>query len=69
MINYCVADLEALVNVLRQEGVTIVDTIETYDCGKFLHILHAEGYKIERWEPNDVAYEKMGIEMGAKTTK
>lgn len=69
MINYRVADLEALVDVLRQEGVTIVDTIETYDYGKFVHILDAEGNKIELWEPNDVVYEKMGIEMGAKTTK
>lgn len=69
MINYRVADLEALVDVLRHEGVTIVDTIETYDYGKFVHILDAEGNKLELWEPNDVAYEKMGIEMGAKTTK
>ena len=29
MINYRVADLEALVDVLRQEVVTIVDTIQT----------------------------------------
>jgi predicted enzyme related to lactoylglutathione lyase len=69
MINYRVADLEALVEVLRSEGVTIVDSIETYDYGKFVHILDSEGNKIELWEPNDVVYEKMGIDMGAKTTK
>lgn len=51
MINYRVADLEALVAELRQEGVTIVDDIETYDYGKFVHILDPEGNKIELWEP------------------
>ncbi|MEN2402920.1 VOC family protein [Flavobacterium sp. MC2016-06] len=53
MINYRVADLEALVEELKKEGVTIVDTIETYDYGKFVHILDAEGNKIQLWEPYD----------------
>jgi predicted enzyme related to lactoylglutathione lyase len=53
MINYRVADLEALVAALQQEGVTIVDKIETYDYGKFVHILDPEGNKIELWEPAD----------------
>jgi predicted enzyme related to lactoylglutathione lyase len=53
MINYRVADLEALVVALKKEGVTIVDTIETYDYGKFVHILDAEGNKVELWEPVD----------------
>ena len=51
MINYRVEDLEALVEELKREGVTIVDTIETYDYGKFIHILDAEGNKIQLWEP------------------
>ncbi|MFZ1495841.1 MAG: VOC family protein [Saprospiraceae bacterium] len=53
MINYRVDDLVALVNELKENGVTIVDTIETYDYGKFVHILDAEGNKIELWEPID----------------
>jgi predicted enzyme related to lactoylglutathione lyase len=69
MINYRVANLENLVIELQKEGVTIVDKIETYDYGKFVHILDNEGNKIELWEPNDEVYEKMGIDMGAKTTK
>jgi len=69
MINYRVADLEALVVELKKEGVTIVDAIETYDYGKFVHIMDTEGNKIELWEPNDEVYEKMGLDMGAKTTK
>jgi len=51
MINYRVENLEALVEVLKNEGVTVVDEIETYDYGKFVHILDAEGNKVELWEP------------------
>ncbi|MEO8236901.1 MAG: VOC family protein [Flavobacterium sp.] len=53
MINYRVADLEALVEELKKEGVTIVDEIETYDYGKFVHIIDMEGNKIQLWEPKD----------------
>ena len=53
MINYRVENLEALVEQLTAEGVTIVDAIETYDYGKFVHILDPEGNKIELWEPPD----------------
>jgi len=53
MINYRVKNLEALVVELKKNGVTIVDSIETYDYGKFVHILDMEGNKIELWEPGD----------------
>ena len=53
MINYRVTDLEALVEELKKEGVTIVDKIETYDYGKFVHIMDPEGNKLELWEPVD----------------
>ena len=69
MINYRVADLEALVKQLKKEGVSFADTLESYDYGKFVHIIDLEGNRIELWEPNDAVYEKMGIEMGLKTTK
>ena len=69
MINYRVANLDALVKELKKEGVTLTDTIETFDYGKFVHIMDLEGNKIELWEPNDKVYENMGIQMGAKTTK
>jgi predicted enzyme related to lactoylglutathione lyase len=69
MINYRVENLSVLADQLRKEGVTITDKIETVDYGKFVHIMDPEGNKLELWEPNDVAYEKMGKEMGAKTTK
>jgi len=58
MINYRVDNLEALVAELKKEGVTVVDKIETYDYGKFVHILDIEGNKIELWEPVDIVYDK-----------
>ncbi len=51
MINYTVQNIEALVEKLKENGVTILDNLETYDFGKFIHIMDAEGNKIELWEP------------------
>ena len=59
MINYRVENLEALVEELRNNGVTITDSIESFDYGKFVHILDVEGNKIELWEPNDIEYDKI----------
>jgi predicted enzyme related to lactoylglutathione lyase len=53
MINYRVQNIVGLVNKLRENGVTIVDEIESYEYGKFVHILDPEGNKIELWEPVD----------------
>ncbi len=50
MINYRVDDLEALVDALKKDGVTVLDNIEASDYGKFVHILDAEGNKIELWQ-------------------
>lgn len=52
MINYRVENLEALVEELKKEGVTVVDQIESFDYGKFVHIIDLEGNKIELWEPS-----------------
>lgn len=51
MINYQVQNIEALVSKLEKNGVTVLDSIETFDYGKFVHILDKEGNKIELWEP------------------
>jgi len=69
MINYRVENLEALVEELKKEGVTIADKIETVEYGKFVHIIDVEGNKVELWEPNDIEYEKLGEQLGSKTTK
>ncbi len=53
MINYLVQNIEGLVNKLKENGVTVLDSIVTYDFGKFVHIMDAEGNKIELWEPID----------------
>jgi predicted enzyme related to lactoylglutathione lyase len=53
MINYRVENLEALVEELKKEGVTILDKLEDSDYGKFIHILDIEGNKIELWEPKE----------------
>ena len=69
MINYRVENLEGLVDQLRKDSVMIVDKIETAGYGKFIHIADLEGNKVELWEPNDIEYEKLGVKMGATTTK
>ncbi|MEO6939709.1 MAG: VOC family protein [Candidatus Kapaibacterium sp.] len=69
MINYRVDNLGVLVGELKKEGVTIVDTIQAVEYGKFVHILDLEGNKIELWEPNDLEYAKIGVQMKSRTTK
>jgi len=53
MINYRVENLEALVEELKKEGVTILDELVVHEYGKFIHILDIEGNKIELWESAD----------------
>jgi predicted enzyme related to lactoylglutathione lyase len=69
MVNYRVENLELLVEELKKNGVTIVDSIENFEYGKFVHILDIEGNKIELWEPNDIEYEELGKQLGCETTK
>jgi len=67
MINYRVENLEELLRVLKEEGVTIVGEMEVYDYGKFGWILDPEGNKIELWEPIDTEFEKMGSDTNTST--
>ena len=66
MINYRVENIEKLVANLKEAGVTICDEIETYEYGKFVHILDPENNKIELWEPVDEVFQSM---YEGKTTK
>jgi len=59
MINYRVENLEAYLVELKDKGVIICDEIETFDYGKFVHILDGDGRKIELWEPVDGAFDSM----------
>jgi predicted enzyme related to lactoylglutathione lyase len=65
MINYRVNNIEGLIKKLEANGVTILDKIETYEYGKFVHIMDAEGNKIELLEPVDSVF----TQMGGKTNK
>lgn len=65
MINYRVQHIEVLVKQLKANGVEVLDEIEEYDYGKFVHIMDIEGNKIELWEPIDSVF----TEMGGPTTK
>lgn len=69
MINYRVNNMNALLEEFKKTGVTVLDSVETVEYGKFVHILDMEGNKLELWEPNDIEFEKMGIQIGCKTTK
>ena len=59
MINFRVANIEALIEELRKSGVEITMEIETYEYGKFAHILDPDGTKIELWEPVDEVFTKL----------
>lgn len=65
MINYRVQNIEGLVRKLKENGVILVDSIITFDYGKFVHLMDPEGNKIELWEPKDSFF----TEMGDATTK
>lgn len=59
MVNYRVENLELLVSTLKEEGVVFIDEIESFEYGKFIHLMDPEGTKIELWEPNDEAYNEI----------
>jgi predicted enzyme related to lactoylglutathione lyase len=56
MFNFRVADLDALLEELKSEGVEIVGEPQAFDYGKFGWILDPEGNKIELWEPIDTGF-------------
>ena len=58
MINYRVENIAALYAQLRKDSVILLDTIQSMEYGKFLHIMDIESNKIELWEPNDEVYNK-----------
>lgn len=58
MINFRVDNLVEMQNQMTLRNVKIVDEIEEYEYGKFLHIEDPEGNRIELWEPVDSEFEK-----------
>ncbi len=51
MINFRVADLDALLAALRTEGCNVMDKTETTEQGKFGWVIDPDGNKVELWEP------------------
>ena len=50
MLNYRVANLSAMIDQLKNNGVTI-EKVEHFDYGSFAWITDPEGNRIELWEP------------------
>lgn len=53
MVNYRVADLEALLQALRDEGCEVLDQRDESAFGKFGWVMDPEGNKVELWQPPD----------------
>ncbi len=51
MVNFRVADLHGLLEVLRTEGCNVEDRTEESEYGKFGWVIDPEGNKVELWEP------------------
>lgn len=53
MINYRVANLDAMLAQLRAAGVTVDDKVDDTDYGRFGWAMDPEGNRIELWEPKE----------------
>ncbi|MCB0823175.1 MAG: VOC family protein [Bacteroidales bacterium] len=62
MINYRDQNLDGLLQKLKANGAVQLDSIESYDYGRFVHLLDPFGNKIELWEPVDEALTELGGE-------
>ena len=51
MVNYRVADLDAMLAQLRAGGVAVDDRVEEIENGRFGWATDPEGNRIELWEP------------------
>lgn len=51
MVNYRVADLDALLATLREEGCEVLDESHDAEYGKFGWVVDPEGNKVELWQP------------------
>jgi len=58
MMNYRVQNLDGLLENLKKAGITILDEVQNFDYGRFVHILDIEGNKIELWEPVDAVFDE-----------
>lgn len=58
MLNFRVDDLEKLLLRLKENNTPILNEMEIFEYGKFIHISDPEGNRIELWEPVDDEFSK-----------
>lgn len=51
MVNFRVADLDALLAALRAEGCAVDERVESSEFGRFGWVMDPEGRRIELWQP------------------
>jgi predicted enzyme related to lactoylglutathione lyase len=51
MVNFRVADLDALLAQLRTEACAVDDQVEVSDMGRFGWVTDPEGNRVELWQP------------------
>lgn len=51
VMNFRVADLDALLKAIEEEGVKVDPHREDYEYGRFAWVMDPEGNRIELWEP------------------
>jgi predicted enzyme related to lactoylglutathione lyase len=51
MVNFRVADLDAMLSQLRAAGVEVIDAREKSEQGRFGSAVDPEGTRFELWEP------------------
>jgi len=51
MVNYRVADLRGLLQLLREEGCAVLGDVDESEFGAFGWVLDPEGNKVELWQP------------------
>lgn len=55
MVNYRVADLHALLALLRSEGCTVDSKTDESELGKFGWVMDPDGNRVELWQPPGAA--------------
>jgi predicted enzyme related to lactoylglutathione lyase len=51
MVNFRVADLDALLTQLREGGVEVIEGVEESEYGRFAWAVDPEGTRFELWQP------------------
>jgi predicted enzyme related to lactoylglutathione lyase len=51
MVNYRVEDLDAVLQLLRDEGCNVLEKTDDSEYGKFGWVMDPEGNKVALWQP------------------